>query len=213
MSTIALEVAKKLLKVNAVKLQPNQPFTWASGLKSPIYCDNRILLSYPDIRSYIKNALKDKIFAFGSIDVIAGVATAGIPHGALLADALGLPFIYVRSKSKAHGRKNLIEGELKKGSKILVVEDLISTGKSSLAACDSLIEGGGQVIGVLAIFTYGFQKAYDIFSEREIPMDTLSNYDSLLLEALDSNYITEEEKRTLDSWNKDPKAWSDSLST
>ncbi len=209
MSTVALGIAKKLLQISAVKLQPKNPFTWASGLKSPIYCDNRILLSYPEIRKEVKNAMKDKLFAFGAFDVVAGVATAGIPHGALLADMIDKPFIYVRSKSKGHGRQNQIEGELKSGSKILVIEDLISTGKSSIAACDALIEAGGNVIGVMAIFTYGFQKAYDIFTDRSIPMDTLTNYESLLSEALSSGYINEEEKQILDSWNNDPVQWSE----
>jgi len=213
MSTIASQVAANLLKIKAIKLSPTDPFTWASGLRSPIYCDNRITLSHPEIRDFIKESLKDKVWAFGEYDVIAGVATAGIPHGALLADALGKPFIYVRSKSKAHGRQNQIEGELKKGSKVLVVEDLISTGKSSLAACDTLIEAGAKVIGVVAIFTYGFQSAKDIFSERQIPMDTLTNYRNLLKVALETNYINESEKSLLESWNQDPVTWSENVNT
>ncbi len=213
MSTIASQVAANLLKIKAIKLSPTDPFTWASGLRSPIYCDNRILLSHPEIRNFIKESLKDKTWAFGDFDVIAGVATAGIPHGALLADALDKPFIYVRSKSKEHGRQNQIEGEFKSGSKVLVVEDLISTGKSSIAACDTLTEAGAKVIGVVAIFTYGFKKAKDIFSDRQIPMDTLTNYRNLLKVALETNYINESEKSLLESWNQDPVAWSKNVQT
>jgi len=213
MSTVASEVARKLLQVKAVKLQPNNPFTWASGLKSPIYCDNRILLSYPDIRTSIKVALKNKLLAFPDIDIVAGVATAGIPHGALLADAIEKPFIYIRSKSKSHGRKNLIEGELPEGARVLVIEDLISTGMSSMTACDAVTENGGHVIGVLAIFTYGFSSAKKVFTDKGIPMDTLSNYNVLLQEAYESNYITEEEKQILESWNEDPKLWDQKQQT
>ena len=213
MSTVASEVARKLLQVKAVKLQPNNPFTWASGLKSPIYCDNRILLSYPDIRTSIKVALKNKLLAFPDIDIVAGVATAGIPHGALLADAIEKPFIYIRSKSKSHGRKNLIEGELTEGARVLVIEDLISTGMSSMAACDAVTENGGHVSGVLAIFTYGFSSAKKVFTDKGIPMDTLSNYNVLLQEAYESNYITEEEKQILESWNEDPKLWDQKQQT
>jgi len=209
MSTIASQVANKLLEIKAIKLQPNNPFTWASGLKSPIYCDNRILLSYPKIRNFIKDALVNKTLAFPKFDVIAGVATAGIPHGALLADALDKPFIYVRSKAKSHGRQNMIEGELNEGAKVLVIEDLISTGKSSVAAVDALLESGAEVIGVLAIFTYGFQTARDVFSERQISMDTLTNYRNLLQEALDTSYITDEQKSLLESWNQDPVKWAE----
>jgi orotate phosphoribosyltransferase len=208
MSTIASQAAKKLLQIKAVKLQPKKPFRWASGINSPIYCDNRILLSYPDVRSFIKLALKDKLLAFPEVDVIAGVATAGIPHGALLADAIDKPFIYVRSKNKEHGRQNLIEGELKKGSNVLVIEDLISTGMSSMAACDALIDNGANVIGVLAIFTYGFEVSKKLFTERKIPLETLTNYRVLLQEALESNYINKEEMATLETWNKDPKGWN-----
>ena len=210
MSTIASEVARKLLSIKAVKLQPKNPFKWASGINSPIYCDNRILLSYPDVRTYIKTALVNKLLAFPDFDVIAGVATAGIPHGALLADATDKPFIYVRSKNKEHGRQNLIEGELKEGSKVLVVEDLISTGMSSMAAVDALIDKGADVIGVLAIFTYGFDVSKELFTSRNIPLETLSNYRVLLQEAVDSNYINKDDKSTLETWNKDPKGWKSS---
>ena len=207
MSTIASEVARKLLQIKAVKLQPNNPFQWASGINSPIYCDNRILLSYPEVRSYVKNALKNKLLAFPKFDVVAGVATAGIPHGALLADLINKPFIYVRSKNKGHGRQNLIEGELSPQSKVLVIEDLISTGMSSMAACDALIDVGSEIVGVLAIFTYGFSSAADLFTERKIPLETLTNYRVLLQEALETNYINSEEKKTLETWNKNPKEW------
>jgi len=212
MSTIAAQIANKLLEIKAIKLQPNNPFTWASGLKSPIYCDNRILLSYPEIRNMVKEALADKIKVFKPFDVVAGVATAGIAHGALLADLIDKPFIYVRSKPKGHGMQNLIEGRLPENSKVLVVEDLISTGKSSMAACEALMEAGADVIGCLAIFTYGFESAQKVFTDKSIPMDTLSNYRNLLDEALYINYISEEEKSILESWNKDPKAWGENLS-
>lgn len=211
MTTIASQIANRLLEIKAIKLQPNNPFTWASGLKSPIYCDNRVLLSYPEIRKIVIEALKQKAELFESFDMIAGVATAGIAHGALLAEAMNKPFIYVRSKAKAHGMQNMIEGYMPDNSSVLVIEDLISTGKSSLAACDALIEAGAEIKGVLAIFTYGFQKAKDIFSERSIPMDTLSNYRNLLNEAHRINYITEEEKTILNSWSEDPEAWAERI--
>jgi len=207
MSTIASEVAKKLLQIKAVKLQPKNPFQWASGINSPIYCDNRILLSYPEVRTYIKNALQNKLLAFPEFDVIAGVATAGIPHGVLLADAINKPFVYVRSKNKGHGRQNLIEGELHEGAKVLVIEDLISTGMSSMAACDALTDRGAALVGVMAIFTYGFDVSKDLFTEKGIPLETLTNYRVLLQEALESDYINNEEKITLEFWNKDPKGW------
>lgn len=211
MSTTASEVASRLLEIKAIKLQAQKPFTWASGLRSPIYCDNRILLSHPKIRDFIKSSLAKKTKAFKSFDVVAGVATAGIAHGALLADALGKPFVYVRSKAKSHGRQNLIEGELKPGAKVLVIEDLISTGKSSLAACDALLDAGAEIIGVLAIFTYEFDISKNIFSERGIPMDTLSNYRNLLQQAIDADYISSDDLQTLKEWNKDPKAWDEAF--
>ncbi len=208
MGTLAAQVAQKLLEINAIKLKPNDPFTWASGLKSPIYCDNRISLSHPKVRDFIKESLKEKSRVFGEFDIIAGVATAGIPHGSLLADLLDKPFIYVRSAAKSHGRQNMIEGELPENSKILVIEDLISTGKSSIAACDALTSAGAAVIGVMAIFTYGFPQAAQIFTEKKIPLDTLTNYRNLLVQALETNYITEAEKVVLQSWNTDPQLWS-----
>ena len=164
---IASEVAQNLLQANAIKLSPQAPFTWASGLKSPIYCDNRITLSYPDIRTSIIKAFQEKAKNFQDFDTVAGVATAGIPHGALLAQALNLPFIYVRSKAKGHGRQNQIEGKISGNEKVLVIEDLISTGGSCLQAVDALQQEGCQVVGVLAIFTYGFQKAVDAFAAAD----------------------------------------------
>lgn len=211
MSTLSSQVATELLKIKAIKLSPQNPFTWASGLRSPIYCDNRIILSHPKIRDFIKESLAGKLFAFGEIDVIAGVATAGIAHGALLADKLNKPFVYVRSKAKAHGRQNLIEGEFEKGARILVIEDLISTGMSSLAACEALLEAGGDVKGLLAIFTYGFSSSAQVFSDKKIPMDTLTNYRNLIQEAYDINYISSSEKEQLERWNQDPKSWSDNF--
>jgi orotate phosphoribosyltransferase len=208
MSTIASKIANKLLEIKAIKLQPKNPFTWASGLKSPIYCDNRVLLSYPDIRNMVKYAFVEKTKIFEPFDVIAGVATAGIAHGALLADATDKPFIYVRSKPKAHGMQNLIEGYLPENSRVLVIEDLISTGKSSIAACEALENEGAEVIGVLAIFSYGLQSAKDIFTRKSIPMDTLSNYRNLLSEANRLDYISDEEKQILESWNKNPEKWA-----
>ena len=208
MGTVAAQIANRLLEISAIKLQPKTPFTWASGLKSPIYCDNRVLLSYPEIRTMVIDAFVEKSKVFRDFDVVAGVATAGIAHGALLAEALKKPFIYVRSKPKGHGMQNLIEGRLDSGAKVLVIEDLISTGMSSLAACNALKDAGADLVGVLAIFTYGFQQSYEAFSEAGIPMDTLSNYRNLLGEALLTNYINQEEKDTLEAWNKDPKLWA-----
>lgn len=208
MSTIASQAAERLLKIKAIKLSPKDPFIWASGLKSPIYCDNRITLSYPEIRDFIKHSFKEKTWAFGEFNKVAGVATAGIPHGALLADAISKPFIYVRSSAKQHGRKNMIEGEFQSGDKVLVIEDLISTGKSSMAACEALIEQGCHVVGVLAIFSYGFKKAGQLFDSKKIPFDTLTNYRNLLNAAVASQYITDDEKTLLEDWNRDPEKWS-----
>ena len=206
---IASEVAQNLLSINAIKLSPEKPFTWASGLKSPIYCDNRIVLSYPAARSIVINAFKEKSADFEGFDTIAGVATAGIPHGALLAQALNLPFIYVRSKAKGHGRQNQIEGRVTGSEKVLVIEDLISTGGSCLKAVDALRNEGCEIIGVLAVFSYGFEKAKDAFKAGNCPFDTLSNYPVLLEEALKSGYISAQDEATLKEWNQDPKAWSD----
>jgi len=172
---IAAEVAKRLLQIKAIKLSPQSPFTWASGILSPIYCDNRIVLSHPEARNFVKNAFAESSKKFPKFDKIAGVATAGIPHGALLADALNMPFIYVRDKAKAHGRQNQIEGELHKGEKVLVIEDLISTGGSSLRAIDALVHAGAEVVGIAAIFTYGFDKAKNAFEKAGYQVEKLSS--------------------------------------
>lgn len=200
-------VAQQLLEINAVKLSPNEPFTWTSGIKSPIYCDNRIVLSYPSARNIIKQAFVEKSNSFGEFDVIAGVATAGIPHGALLADALGKPFIYVRDKAKGHGRQNQIEGEIKENQKVLVIEDLISTGGSSMKAIEALREVNVGIVGLLAIFTYGFDAAKETFNAANIHFDTLTNYDVLLQEAVKMDYISSENVSTLTKWRENPKLW------
>jgi orotate phosphoribosyltransferase len=201
-------VAEKLLKVKAVKLQPNNPFTWASGWKSPIYCDNRKTLSYPGIRNFIKTELSRLVYEnFGEATAIAGVATGAIAQGALVADELGLPFIYVRSKPKDHGLENLIEGDLRPGSKVLVIEDLISTGSSSLKAVEAIRNDGSEVIGMLAIFTYGFPIAEKQFKEANVNWMTLSNYDAILNAALATDYIDESEIKALQEWRHDPAKW------
>lgn len=207
--TMALEnqIARNLLQINAIKLNPQNPFTWASGMRSPIYCDNRISLSFPAARNAIIEGFKEKAYQFGHVDAVCGVATAGIPHGALLADRLNLPFAYVRSSAKSHGRQNVIEGELSPGASVLVIEDLISTGGSSLEAVEKLRENGYRVVGVLAVFDYGFQKAKDNFSNAACPYDSLSNYNALLEEAAAISYISEEEKQVLSGWRQDPENW------
>lgn len=205
---LAAEVAADLLKIEAIKLSPNEPFTWASGWKSPIYCDNRLSLSFPDVRSKIKTALGLAISnSFNGIDVIAGVATAGIPQGALVAEELGLPFIYVRSKSKGHGLQNMIEGKIEKGQKVLLVEDLISTGGSSLAAADALNEAGADVVGMVAIFTYGFKTSEDNFKEKGVDLVVLSDYHHLLDHAQDERMFENEVLKTLKEWREDPGNW------
>lgn len=206
-NNVAKTVARQLLTIKAIQLSPEKPFTWASGILSPIYCDNRKSLSYPEVRTFIKNSLADKAAQFGDFDVVAGVATAGIPHGAYVADVLGKPFIYVRSKPKGHGMQNLIEGEIPNGKKVLVVEDLISTGGSSVKAVNALKDVGAEVVGAIAIFTYGFEKAVDTFKAADCPFDTLSNYNVMLEEALEMNYISEEMLATLQAWNTSPSTW------
>lgn len=205
----ALKIAEFLLQAKAVKLQPNEPFTWASGWKSPIYCDNRVTLSHPSIRTYIRQSLTAMIEAtFGKVEVIAGVATAGIPQGVLVAQDLGLPFVYVRSAPKAHGMTNMIEGEVSAGQKVVVIEDLISTGSSSLKAVEALREAGCEVIGMAAIFTYGFDLAEKNFSDAKCPYITLCNYETLIEQALQSGYyITEKDLDTLHSWRNHPDTW------
>ena len=208
--TIAQEVAENLLQINAVKLSPQNPFTWASGIKSPIYCDNRITLYYPSVRDGIIDAFVEKSTQFGAFDMVAGVATAGIPHGALIADRLKKPFIYIREKAKSHGRQNQIEGMPHgdtEGLKVLIIEDLISTGGSSLKAVEAVREAGMEVVGVLAIFTYGFEKAVSMFREANCRFDTLSNYDILIAQAIENEYIKPEEMETLKAWRLSPETW------
>lgn len=204
---IANEVAEKLLQINAVKLNPQNPFTWASGIKSPIYCDNRLVLSFPAVRTFVIQAFVDKAAQFEPFDIIAGVATAGIPHGALLADRLEKPFIYVREKAKSHGRQNQIEGNIFEGARVLLIEDLISTGGSSLKAVETLREAGCDVVGVLAIFSYGFQKAADVFQAANCPFDTLSNYNVLVEKAIAMQYISPDDLENLENWRVSPKVW------
>ncbi|MFM9951737.1 MAG: orotate phosphoribosyltransferase [Saprospiraceae bacterium] len=207
-SNIATEIAKRLLQIKAIKLSPQKPFTWASGLKSPIYCDNRMVLSHPAIRQFVIDCFVEKAKNFAPFDLVAGVATAGIAHGALLADRLNLPFVYVRAKAKEHGRQNLIEGEVLGHERVLVIEDLISTGGSSLSAIEVLKEAGCTIAGVLAIFTYGFDAATEAFDKAACPLDTLSQYDALIEEAARSGYISGAEVELLQSWSADPKGWS-----
>ena len=202
------QVAEFLLQIKAIKLQPNNPFTWASGWKSPIYCDNRITLSYPTIRTYIRHKLSSAIQEeYGSVECIAGVATAGIPQGALVAQELGLPFIYVRAKAKEHGRGNMIEGEISPGKRVVVIEDLISTGGSSLQAVQALRDAGYTVAGLAAIFSYGFDIATENFKEAKCPFFTLSNYNALLKYAEERQYISAADTEVLKQWREDPSAW------
>jgi orotate phosphoribosyltransferase len=211
-NVIAREVAEYLLEIKAVVLNPSKPFTWASGLKSPIYCDNRKTLSYPKVRTFIKNAFADVIAEeFKNCDVIAGVATAGIPHGALVADVLNKPLVYVRDKAKGHGLTNQIEGKLEAGQKVVVIEDLISTGGSSLKAVDALREAGAEVLGLGAVFTYGFPKSLTAFAEANCRLFTLSDYPTLLEVALKQDYIKPEEKAALMLWYQNPEEWSKAL--
>ena len=205
---LAAEIAADLLKIGAIKLSPKEPFTWASGWKSPIYCDNRLSLSFPDVRSKIKTALALAISnSFDGIDVIAGVATAGIPQGALVAEELGLPFIYVRSKSKGHGLQNMIEGKIEKGQKVLLVEDLVSTGGSSLAAADALRQAGAEVVGMIAIFTYGFPVSEENFQKADVNLMVLSDYHHLLDHAQDERMFENDVLKTLKEWREDPGNW------
>ncbi len=202
-------LAEKLLKISAIKLQPELPFTWASGWNSPIYTDNRKTLSYPDIRSFIKVEMCRMILEnFDMPDAIAGVATGAIAMGALVADTLGLPYVYVRSTPKDHGLENLIEGNLKPGQKVVVIEDLISTGGSSLKAVEAIRASGCEVVGMAAIFTYGFPIAEKRFSDAAVNIITLSNYNSMLEAALATNYIREEDLATLKEWRRDPANWA-----
>lgn len=207
---IEQQVAEFLLQIKAIKLQPNNPFTWASGWKSPIYCDNRVTLSHPSIRTYIRQQLTVIIQEkFGSVGCIAGVATAGIPQGALVAQELGLPFIYVRAKAKEHGTGSLIEGDVPTttGKRIVVIEDLISTGKSSLQAVDALRTAGYEVAGLAAIFSYGFDVAAENFKQANCPFVTLSNYNALIKYAEENQYIIDKDVAILKQWRENPAAW------
>ncbi len=205
----AKQTAKVLLQINAIKLEPETPFTWASGWKSPIYCDNRIVLSFPAIRNYIREEMGKFIEQhYGKPDVIAGVATGAIGIGILVAEYLGLPFIYVRPEAKKHGRQNQIEGFIEAGQNVVVVEDLISTGKSSLNAVKALREANTNVKGMIAIFSYGFDIANSNFEKEQVNLHTLSSYESILEEALETNYITEKQQDTLSIWNENPGQWN-----
>ena len=204
----ALKVAEFLLQIKAVKLSPKKPFTWASGWKSPIYCDNRKTLSYPAVRTYIRQQFVHVInHEFGRPDMIAGVATGGIAHGALVAHDLGLPFIYVRSGAKDHGMKNQVEGDLTVGRSVVVVEDLVSTGQSSLNAVEALRAEGCEVKGMVSIFTYGFDEATKAFAKAKVSLHSLTNYNVLVDQALQDEYITEKDLLPLNEWRKDPANW------
>jgi len=211
MECLERTVAKKLLEIGAVKLQPVYPFTWASGWKSPIYCDNRKTLSYPDLRTYIKNEIvriiKEK---YATADAIAGVATGAIAQGALVSDALGLPFVYVRSERKDHGLENLIEGDLKKDSKVVIIEDLVSTGKSSLNAVQAVRDFDCDVVGMVAIFTHGFEVAEKSFKKANVELTTLSNYNVVIEEAIKTGFIDKSHLAILQEWRKDPAHWEPS---
>nr|WP_298657673.1 orotate phosphoribosyltransferase [uncultured Flavobacterium sp.] len=204
----AQQTAELLLQINAIKLNSKNPFTWASGWKSPIYCDNRVILSFPAVRNYVRDEFVKQIEAkFGKPDVIAGVATGAIGIGILVAEAMGLPFVYVRPEPKKHGRQNQVEGFLQKGQNVVVVEDLISTGGSSLLAVEALRNEGAVVKGMAAIFTYGFPISEEKIKEANLDVYTLSNYDNLLQKAIDKKYISENELETLQTWNANPAEW------
>ena len=209
MENLEKRIAQSLLQIKAIKLQPANHFTWASGWKSPIYCDNRKTLSYPEIRNEIRDGfvqiIKEK---YGTPDYIAGVATGAIAIGVLVAEAMNLPFVYVRPKPKEHGLGNMIEGEIKPGKKVVVVEDLISTGKSSLKAVEVLRNAEVEVLGMVAIFTYGFSVSEKNFNESNVTLNTLSNYQVLINSALETNYIQESDVETLKDWRKDPENWN-----
>ena len=209
MSQIKQEIAKKLIQIKAIKLQPTNPFTWASGWKSPIYCDNRLTLSYPKIRDFVRDEFVKQIKEqYPDVEVIAGVATGAIAQGVLVAQAMNLPFVYIRSSAKAHGMGNQIEGHLQTDKKVVVVEDLISTGGSSLKAVEALREAGANVLGMTAIFTYDFQIAQDNFKSANCPLAVLSDYHALLDFALSVDYIKEEQVSTLKEWRENPSQWN-----
>ncbi|WP_423129108.1 orotate phosphoribosyltransferase [Gaoshiqia sp. Z1-71] len=208
MQDIHLEVTKKLVQINTIKIQPSNPFTWASGWKAPIYCDNRKLLSYPEARTFVRDQFVKLIREkYPETEVIAGVATGAIAHGMLVAQELGLPFIYVRAKPKDHGLENLIEGDLKVGQKVVVIEDLVSTGVSSLKAAEAITNFGGDVLGMLAIFTYNFPVAKENFAKAGIELTTLSRYKTLIEVALESGEIKESQVESLNKWREDPANW------
>ena len=208
MKTLEKYVAEKLLKVKAVKLQPKNPFVWASGWNSPIYCDNRKTLSYPQTRNFIRIELTRLIMElYPDAEVIAGVATGAIAQGALVAETLGLPFVYVRSTPKDHGLENLIEGDLRPKQKVVIIEDLVSTGGSSLKAVEAIRNDGSEVLGMLAIFTYGFPLAEEKFKKANVKLTALCNYDAVLNEALATNYISETDLEELKKWRKNPETW------
>jgi orotate phosphoribosyltransferase len=201
-------VVLSLLQINAIKLNPANPFTWASGWRSPIYCDNRKTLSYPEVRNAICEGFKNQIIErYPDVEVIAGVATGAIAHGVLVADRLNLPFIYVRSAPKKHGLENLVEGDFKAGQKVVVIEDLISTGLSSLGAVDALRNAGCSVLGMLAIFTYGFNHATENFANAKVKIDTLANYNQLIDVAIEQGFVNKEHIELLKSWRNDPENW------
>ena len=205
----AKKTAELLLKIKAIKLQPNEPFTWASGWKSPIYCDNRITLSFPQIRTFLRQEIANIVIdKFGKPDVIAGVATGAIAMGVLVAEELGVPFVYVRPEAKKHGRKNQVEGMLESSSNVVVIEDLISTGKSSLNAVKALKKENATVKGMVAIFSYGFEIAKENFEKDNVELATLSNYETLLEQANETNYISEKELDTLNNWRENPSKWN-----
>ncbi len=208
MDNLKKDFAQRLLDIKAIKLQPNNPFTWASGWKSPFYCDNRKTLSYPGLRNFVKLNLTHAVMAhFPEAEAVAGVATGAIPQGALVADALALPFVYVRSKPKDHGMENLIEGELKPGTKVVVVEDLISTGGSSLKAVEAIRRHGCEVVGMVASYTYGFDVAKKAFEEAGVTLVTLTDYEHVVAIALETGYITEADVKLLGEWRSDPAHW------
>ena len=208
MKDIQLKTTKELLQINTIKLQPSNPFTWASGWKAPIYCDNRKILSYPETRTFIRDQfvkiIKEK---YPEVEMIAGVATGAIAHGVLVAQEMGLPSIYVRSKPKNHGLENLIEGDLRPGQKVVIIEDLVSTGKSSLNAAKAISDFGGDVLGMVAIFTYGFPIATKNFEKAGIELTTLSNYQVLINLAKENGDIKESDMESLNQWRKDPEHW------
>lgn len=209
MDNLKKAFASKLLAIKAIKLQPNNPFTWASGWKSPFYCDNRKALSFPDMRNYVKLSLVRSVMEnFPEAEAVAGVATGAIAQGALVADELNLPFVYVRSKPKDHGLANLIEGELQPGAKVVVVEDLISTGGSSLKAVEALRSAGYEVVGMVASYTYGFPVAQQAFADAKVQLVTLTDYEHVVAEALETGYIAEKDVELLHEWRKDPAHWN-----